>query len=322
MDKAQEVGIKIIFSIKDVYAGTRYCPRSIKDHKAEEDLVRTMVKNFGTHPALLAWYLNDELPQEYLQRLRERYQLMCEIEPNHPTWIVHYYNQEKLLAPYVDTTDVMGIDPYPIPTRPVTAVSEHTNAAVAAVAGARPVWVVPQTFGWYRYHVKEVREGKRPPTEKELKEGREPSLDEIRCMSCLALIHKAKGLVYYCYHDLKKSPNYEARWAGLKEIAGELKKFSEIILRSDRVLPPPLTCDTKAVDFGVWRDGSALYILATNTNESSCKAVFKLAESLQPQPTRVERLAGFGATQEPPQLVGAAFADDFPPFACRAYVLK
>ncbi len=62
MDLADQCGLKVIYSIKDWYFGLRYCPPDIRSVADEEPKIRERVRAFRDHPALLAWYLNDELP--------------------------------------------------------------------------------------------------------------------------------------------------------------------------------------------------------------------------------------------------------------------
>jgi len=143
-------------------------------------------------------------------------------------------------------------------------------------------------------------------------------MDEIRCMSYLALIHGAKGLIYYAFGDFKRSPDYEARWPAMKEIGAEMKKLGDIITRGERLSPAPVTCDQKAIDLAVWRLDGVLYVLATNASDAPCKATFTIPQSLLPQINRIERFNASGevAPSQP------GLADDFAPFACQAYALK
>jgi hypothetical protein len=54
MDLVAKHGLKVIYSIKDFYHGTRYCPGSIKSEADEEPAVRERVRRYRDHPALLA----------------------------------------------------------------------------------------------------------------------------------------------------------------------------------------------------------------------------------------------------------------------------
>jgi hypothetical protein len=90
MDLARQYGLKVIYSIKDWYAGSRYCPASIRSLADEEPLVRARVREHRDHPALLAWYLNDELPQQFLPQLEAHQRWVVEEDLQHPTRAVLY----------------------------------------------------------------------------------------------------------------------------------------------------------------------------------------------------------------------------------------
>ena len=116
MDLAAKYGLKVIYSLKDLYFGSAHCPPAIRSEADEEPLVRTRVRQFRNHRALLAWYLNDELSLQYLPRLEARRRWVAEDDPNHPTWSVVY--QVDDISGYINSFDCVGSDPYPIAQRP------------------------------------------------------------------------------------------------------------------------------------------------------------------------------------------------------------
>ncbi|MCX6899101.1 MAG: hypothetical protein NT105_10405, partial [Verrucomicrobia bacterium] len=77
--------LKIIYSIKDVYAGTEGYYEPVLGLRGEDAIVRGIVPLFRDHPAVLAWYLNDELPLTMRDRLDARQRLVRQLDPNHPT---------------------------------------------------------------------------------------------------------------------------------------------------------------------------------------------------------------------------------------------
>ncbi|MEA3365739.1 MAG: hypothetical protein U9Q79_08880, partial [Candidatus Hydrogenedentes bacterium] len=168
MDMAEARGLKVLYSVKDIYHGTRYCPDYIKSEEDEEPFIRQKVETFKDHPALLAWYINDELPLSMVDRLGARRELMERLDPDHPTWVVLY--QVDDVRHYLPTFHAIGTDPYPIPNRPVALAGQWTRKTVDAVCGARPVWMVPQVFNWANY--------KKTPEEKAAH--RAPTLEEMR----------------------------------------------------------------------------------------------------------------------------------------------
>ncbi len=217
MDLAQQYGLKVIYSIKDYYAGTRWAPDFIEDPEDEEPAVRRTVREYRDHPALLAWYLNDERPLSMLDRLIAHQEWVEEEDPNHPTWVVLY--QVREVEHYIRTFDVIGTDPYPIPARPASMAAEWTELTREAVADSRPMWQVPQVHNWGNY--RGYGEDARPPT-----------YDEMRSMSWQCITEGADGLVYYSWGDLHRDETtpFEERWPDVKAVAEEIARHIPIIL--------------------------------------------------------------------------------------------
>jgi hypothetical protein len=222
MERARKYGLKVIYSVKDFYEGTAYFPQL---GKSGLELAKDYVLKFRDHPSLLAWYINDELPIAYIPKLTEMYQLIKNLDPNHPQLQVLYEIPDLEL--YYNCTDIMGVDPYPIPSRPISMVSEWTSSAVKAMSNAKPVWVVPQIFDWSVYN----------PTN----EPREPTFEEKKNMFYQALINGAKGLIAYSYFDLLRTTGgkeaskelFEKRWKEVCEIIAEIKRIVPAILEGE-----------------------------------------------------------------------------------------
>ncbi|MBC7330079.1 hypothetical protein H5T88_06945 [bacterium] len=258
MERALKYGLKVIYSVKDFYEGTAYFP---KMGKSGLELAKEYVLKFRDHPALLAWYINDELPITYIPKLTEMYKLIKSLDPNHPQFQVLY--QIPDLEFYYNCTDIMGVDPYPIPSRPISMVSEWTSSAVKAMSNAKPVWVVPQIFDWSVYN----------PANKP----REPTFEEKKNMFYQALINGAKGLIAYSYFDLlrttggKEAPKelFEKRWREVCEIVAEIKKIVPVILEGEDLgklkgIPESEKLQAR----GILYKGQ-LYILIANTSDAT-----------------------------------------------------
>lgn len=258
MERARKYGLKVIYSIKDFYEGTAYFPET---GKSGLELAKEYVEKLREHPALLAWYINDELPISYIPKLTEMYELIKKLDPNHPQFQVLY--QIPDLELYYNCTDVMGVDPYPIPSRPIMMVSDWTSSAVKAMRNAKPVWVVPQIFD--------------PSVYNPNMSPREPTFEEKKNMFYQALINGAKGLIAYSYFDLlrvsggKDAPKeiFEKRWQEVSNIVGEIKKLIPTLLGGEDI--PHLqgkTPDSKALFKGILYQNK-LYILVANITTES-----------------------------------------------------
>lgn len=244
--------LKLIYSIKDVFAGTQYYHEPVLGFRGEEAIVRGIVPLFRDHPALLAWYLNDELPLTMRDRLDARQRLVRQLDPNHPTWAVLYQVEE--FYGYLNSADVLGADPYPVPDRPVTMAADWTRKCAAVSDGLRPLWMVAQAMNWANYH-KERADKLRAPT-----------LDEELVMTYLCLIHGAHGLIYYCYHDLMRdSVGFDRRWADMLVVGNEVKQLFPALLSAAK--PPKLDVKPSrdAVQFATRADDAGRrYVLLAN----------------------------------------------------------
>jgi hypothetical protein len=253
LDRAAKHGLKVIYSIQDFYEGSTWHPK--QPGMSDLDQMRKYITELRDHPALLAWYTNDELGPEWMPKLQAAYDLVRELDPDHPAFQVLCVPSQNAL--YYGVTDILGVDPYPIPRHPVSMVGEWMDTARAAMSEAKPVWCVPQIFQWANYS-------------KEAKD-REPTFEEKRAMVFLALIHRAQGLVCYSYYDLLKGGErgvFERRWKEVSAIAGEVAKLAPVLLEGKE-----LAADLKgAVRYRVLEHGGAAHVIAVNTSSSPCEA--------------------------------------------------
>ena len=158
-----------------------------------------------------------------LDRLAARRELLEELDPGHPTWVVLYQVDE--VRQYLPSFHAIGTDPYPIPARPVALAGQWTRKTVDGVCGARPVWMVPQVFNWANY--------KKTPEEKA--QHRAPTLDEMRSMAWQCIAEGANGLVFYSWFDLHKdatTPFDEPR-ARVKQLAAGIAPLTPVLLSLD-----------------------------------------------------------------------------------------
>lgn len=304
MDRAHRLGLRVIYSIKDFFDGLRYLPKS---GKSGDELVEEYVRMLRDHPALLAWYTNDELGLEWIPALKERYELVSSLDPNHPTY-------QALCRPaefdeYLEVLDVIGPDPYPIPRQPVGMVAEWVDRALQAMRGMKPIWVILQVFSWRVYSGNE--------------EDRDPTYDEERCMTYLALIHGATGVLYYSYYDLftvdrkaklKASEElFRRRFENLKKLAQELNRLAPLILDGESVelgFDPPESVHLKAL-----RRGDTFYVMVANAGEDKVALRMPIPEEFSRAEVRdlEGKLRG--------KLEGGTILDSLDPLECVTYVI-
>ena len=299
MDLAHERGLKVIYSVKDAYFGTKWCPKDITSEEDELVFIKAKVDAFRDHPALMAWYINDELSLDMLERLSLHRQWLEELDPDHPTWVVLY--QVDSVRDYAPTFHVIGTDPYPIPDSAPARAGEWTRKTVQAMAGRRPVWQVPQVFNWACYRkTDQEKQGLRPPT-----------LDEMRSMAWQCIAEGANGLVFYSWFDVRRDPTtpFEEHWPDVKQMAAEIAEMIPVLLSVEPA--PEVEIETAPwLHTLVKRLGDTTYVVLVNNAHEAHRTTFALGT----KPSRV-RDHGSGQPVEPDE--SGRVSVDLAPLAVR-----
>ena len=272
LDSCHKRGLKVIYSIKDYYAGTRWSPKHIRSTDDERPAVEKKVAEVGGHPAIMAWYINDELPLSMLDRLSARQRLMEQLDPTRPTWVVLY--QVGDVRSYLPSFDVIGTDPYPIPQRPAKAALKYARMTHEATFGFRAVWMVPQIFNWAAY--------RKTPEEKA--KCRAPTLLEMRSMSWQCIAGGATGLVFYSWMDLWRLDAldpFEDRWRDVCLLAAEIKRFIPVLLSVDAPVRPGQVECADDVAWRLFAMGGDTYLIAVNSETEPAEAVFRFSAGVQ-----------------------------------------
>ena len=247
MEKYRKAGLMVIFDLR----------HGISDGSSAKPWVEDTIRKFRNHPALLAWYTNDEHPVADIPKLAMRQGWMEALDPDHPTWSVQDVFSET--RHYLGTYDVLGMDPYPIPRKPLETVISSMRQGVSGTFGARAVWQVPQAFSW-GWLKRRGMEGLRAPTRQ-----------EIANMTWQSIAGGANGIIYYAFHVLSAPRDnpadaFEAAWARVKSAAAEVKKYEDVLLSE---FPVAVSCDAVGIAARAWRHGGATYVLAVNCTASA-----------------------------------------------------
>ena len=259
MELYRQAGLKVIFDL-------RY---GMSDESVGKPWVYETVRKFRNHPALLAWYTNDERPIADIPKLAARQKWVEALDPDHPTWSVQDVFSE--VRQYLGTYDVLGMDPYPIPKKPIETVISSMRQGVAGTFGTKAIWQVPQAFGWGWLKRRETR-GQRAPTQKELAN-----------MTWQSIAGGANGIIYYAYQHLAEpheDPNdaFEPAWARTKAAAAEVKRYEPVLLSAET--PVAVAGATESVAVRTWRHGGEAYLLAVNCTTNAQTATLTLAEKV------------------------------------------
>lgn len=261
LDVYEKHGLKIIYS-----AG--YAPEREASYFPNR---RRQIKTFAKdHPAVIGWYICDEPP---LGRIPGMLAWRKEIEEldggNLPIW--GCIAQVKDTRHFNSCFDVLGIDPYPIPSRSVAMVTEYSRIAVASTFGTKAMWNIPQTFGWGWLGRRESA-GQRGPTKLEMAN-----------MFWQMIAGGANGLIGYSYSqitDKNEDPDDKAEpfFAKVCAAAAEVRAYERVLLSDGE--PPRLAVSDDKLVCRAWRETDGrTYVLAVNSTEQPLKASVTLSEA-------------------------------------------
>ena len=256
LDFCRANGIEVIYPVNSVWSWHKHRPKGVNSDDEAQAYVERVVNERKDHPAILAWYCNDEISLEKFPQLLKRQQLLERIDPGHPTWTVLYQYGE--VRGYYPTFDVVGTDPYPIPGSPIGNVAMWTRTTDDEVMGLKPMWQVPQAFAWADC---------RGP---ERKNDRFPTRAEMVNMSWQCVANGANGLVYWCYRLLYQKGKFLVdRWADICAAAASVKPYIPVILSDEE--SPQVTGATEDLSVRAWRYQGAVYLAVVNNTRKPVK---------------------------------------------------
>lgn len=309
-------GKKIIFSLKDLFDHPRFLDQVANVSRylgvaSTEEIVKTYVAALRNHPALLAWYDNDEIAMADREMVAVRRRLLNAMDPNHPTWGVL---DMALKTPFFAATcDVLGVDPYPLEKVGI-AHQEHTVEMMeAAEASGQPVWVVPQIFNWGVYRSNMRAENYELYLQ--------PTPDQMRAITLLEAIRGARGFVCYSFFDLKvygivreefHGSAYQTRedflvhWQEAKDLATLLKSLSPWLLAREGARPIPMAVQAGKAEAACFRrdDGGAPAVIVASIGPDNVDATLTLPADFPPM------TAQFGHAKETAPGVWHFFGND------------
>jgi hypothetical protein len=290
-----------------------------------EAMLRRIVGRFKDHPGLGGWKGADEpewgkVPVNAVVRA---YQVIKEVDPNHPVWIVQApRGTVESLRAYDPAYDITGCDIYPIgyppgthslrPNKEISMVGDYARTLREVTAGTRkPVWMTLQV-AW---------SGVTKP-EKTL---RFPTFPQERFMTYQSIINGARGVVYFGGH-IEKSLTLEDAKLGwnwtfwnrvlrpVVEEIGERSPLQPALVAPESKLPVKVEGGDGGIEFCVREAGGGdVFLLACKREGATVEARF----------TGLPRELNDGEVLfESPRHVAAkdgAFKDWFGPFDVHVY---
>ena len=268
LDAAHAAGLKVVYSVKDMVWGGSHVRKGCETREKSLKAIREEVEAVKKHPALLAWYVNDESPESQIGTLREVKALIRELDPDHPTWAVT--DKPWHVRPFLGSYDCIGMDPYPIGNHR-GGIEIAAGWALEARKGSfdiMPMWHVPQAFNWHWY-----RGTMQDP------EHRFPTRQQLDSMFWQAIAAGANGLIPYAFHAIQKNlkgADFEQAMNDVVAVMSAIKRHESVIL-SD----PGSSAITGAKNLfcRTWRTKNGeCWLLLSNANRSRISATVNLGE--------------------------------------------
>jgi hypothetical protein len=262
---SERIGLKTIYSTKDIYSDWAINHLAqLHGWPADKEAILTrVVETHRDDPNIIAWYINDEMGVADVPKIKDHYRLTRRLDPNHPIWMVDY--RPEVIREFWDTSDVFGVDWYPIAWLHISTTGQSTAQARAQLFNARPRWDVAQAHNLGIYNV-------------EASTARAPTYEEMRNMAWQFLCNGATGLILYLFDDLKRDPKatFEQRWPDVKKVAAELKEISPILLSVDE--PQAVKVDGATVRWFAKALGNTTHVFLVNTAREPASATLTLAK--------------------------------------------
>ena len=302
VDMLEQRGLRAAVSLCEYY-----------DHRASGitdpmSALREQVRALKDHPALLTWYINDELSGDYIPQIQERYDWISREDPAHPVWqVLSGFGQNPML--HTDSADVLGEDNYPVwghyaneqSVVNIRDVTRSTREVADAVMGGKAVWMVLECADLIERGPDYL-----PPT-----------YSQILCLSYQALIGGARGLFFYEYGALARDG--EEQKQVFRNALSHLDRLSPAVLGDDPTDESLVGCSDARVPHLTRSSRGKTHVLATNPEPESITVTFYLPPSID-APT-VEALMPDGETRTLAVEQGA-FTDQLDPLGTRMYTIS
>lgn len=277
MDKFQSCGKKVFSSVCMAY---KYPPevrrKSLEGITSDADadaFVCGKVKQLKNHPALLGWYIADELPLVMKPKLAARNQLIKKLDSGHVTCLCLI--GANGVRDFAECADWIGMDCYPVGGLSASEEEKvHPNMqmfvnmctdATAQSGGLKPVWSVPQAFNWQGDYKNDIYPWMRFP-----------NLAECRAQAWMSLAGGAKGFMYFMFNTIYgewKKGNRQP-YEDLMRSAEEVWKLSNVLLS---VEPEPKVAGvTDKIAVRAISHKGSLYVIVCNRTWQPVSGEMKL----------------------------------------------
>jgi hypothetical protein len=292
--------------------------------KGEWAQVSRRIETFKNHPGLFCWGSEERVARGLAKpaNIAALYALVQKLDPNHP--LVLGDTRDVIEKLQVDRRDFFPDDSmdvgiwwwYPIPVQPGKGNALEGREAtgdlmepprwLTTTHSKKPLWIAIQAY------------------QKPKKGARFPTPAEYRCQAYLSIINGVKGLFFYTgsgQRDYEGKPSgllnkpELGHWDYVKQLVGELRDFSPVIMSPKSAEKIELTPQNAPVEFTTRERDGKIYLIAANESDKDQTVVWR-SEFLKKSPPK----ALF--ENHVVRANGDAFQDNFAPYGVHVYELS
>lgn len=218
----------------------------------------------GSSPRYRGWMFDEPELTGYDAALLARViGILRGLDPHHRMWVnLNPYATDMQLRSFGAGADVLGFDVYPVPeghyglpNPGLSIVGELSERAQQAAPAGAEVWMIVQAFGY-----SDLDEGT---------QGRRPSPDELRFMAYDAVVHGARGVIFFGSHELRNTiPLDEAIWGiGVRRLAHELTSIGRLLIEGEPL--SDLSVQPAEIAARGWQLGDSQLVIAANPSNAA-----------------------------------------------------
>jgi hypothetical protein len=213
---------------------------------------RAKIDRLADSKSIFAWWLQDEPDGQFDSRnsLAGAYAYLRQQDPDRPAFLC--LCEPEKYEYFAAQTDIVAMDIYPIPDRPINTIADGLSHVKEVAPGAIPLFIGQA-------------------------DGKMDDPKKHRCMTYLSIAHGARGLFWYTLRD----PNWfiptdaPELWAEMKKVNDELILLESALLKKNLAeqvfgtLPQSIHTCLKQVD-------EQFYIIAVNPNGGTIDSTIDL----------------------------------------------
>ena len=231
--------------------------------KNDDEMKNTVkfIETFKNHPAVLAWFVYDEVftidwGKKNYQAVTAGCKELKQLEPYHPiilnenSYGLSFLKNGKLDFP----GDVISVDYYAYPpSRSLQLVSTYSKSmSEAGKKDGKPCWIYIFGGGYTFWASRDLT-----PAEQEFE-------------TYAAIINGIRGIHYFGDHPKSKS-----HWARMKSLIQEMKELAPIL--ASTLTAPVVKCNNPAIEFLVKKTEEGVYLIAVNNTTEPLNIRFDLS---------------------------------------------